>query len=242
MKNGEEKVNRMEPIKADPAADAKAIFDTAVSGGTAIFKTDVGYAIVGHTESAIKKIYAAKQRSFSKPCGCFGNLAMFDEVIEIEAKAREFVRALIEDHGLPISIVAPFRSDHPIFQNAAPFVLANATKAGTVDLLMNAGPTHDAIAALALETGKGVFGSSANRSLTGSKYMFGDIEPEVRNAVDLPLDRGPTRYSHPSGLGSTIIDLQTFRPFRIGICFEEIRSIAARSFQIDIPAATIGAN
>lgn len=232
----------MDTTNTEAAGDGLAVFDTAMAGGVAIFKTDVGYAIVGHAEPAIKRIYEAKQRSFSKPCGCFGSLAMFDEVITVAPKARDFVRAVIEDHDLPISIVAPFRADHPIFASAAPFVLANATKAGTVDLLMNAGPTHDAVAALALENGKGIFGSSANRSLTGSKYAFADIEQEVRKVVDLPLDRGNTRYSHPKGLGSTIIDLQTFRPFRIGICFEDIRRIAARSFQIDIPNEAIGAS
>lgn len=225
----------MDTINVDHGADARAVYDTAMAGGVAIFGTDVGYAIVGHTDQAIKKIYAAKERSFSKPCGCFGSLAMFDEFIIAEPKARDFVRAVIADHDLPISIVAPFRPDHPIFRTAAPFVLANATKAGTVDLLMNAGSTHDEIAALALESNKGIFGSSANRSLTGSKYYFADIEPEVREAVDLSLDRGRTRYSHPKGLGSTIIDLQTFSPFRIGICFDEIRGIASRLFQIDIP-------
>ena len=50
-----------------------------VAGGVAIFKADVGYAIVGHTEPAIKRIYQAKQRSFSKPCGMFGSFAMFEE-------------------------------------------------------------------------------------------------------------------------------------------------------------------
>lgn len=222
-------------------ADARAVFETAIGGGVAIFPTDVGYAIVGHTEPAIRRIYDAKQRSYDKPCGCFGSLSMFDEVIAIEARARDFVRAVIEDHGLPLSIVAPFRAGHPIFRDAAPFVLANATRAGTVDLLMNAGPIHDAIAARALETGKGIFGSSANRSLTGSKYRFADVEPEVVAAVDLALDRGATKYAHPQGFGSTIIDLSTFRPFRIGICFEEIRRIAKTSFGIEIEPRVIGA-
>ena len=45
--------------------------------------------------------------------------------------------------GLPLSIVAPFDAAHPLFTKVAPFVLANSTKAGTIDLLMNAGPTHD---------------------------------------------------------------------------------------------------
>jgi tRNA A37 threonylcarbamoyladenosine synthetase subunit TsaC/SUA5/YrdC len=235
----------MTELTHDPAADGRAVFETVMGGGTAIFPTDVGYAIVGHSEPALKRIYEAKQRSFSKPCGCFSSVAMFDEVIRADAihpRARDFVAAVIEDNDLPLSIVAPFRPDHPIFATAAPFVLANATKAGTVDLLMNAGPTHDTIAALALESGRGVFGSSANRSLSGSKYLFGDIEPEVSGAVDLPLDRGATKYSHPKGLGSTIIDLQSFRPFRIGIRFDEIRAIAQKDLGIEIEPVVIGAS
>jgi tRNA A37 threonylcarbamoyladenosine synthetase subunit TsaC/SUA5/YrdC len=222
-----------------PQEDGAKVFETARSGGVAVFPTDVGYAIVGHTEDAIKRIYKAKERSFSKPCGCFGSLDIFAEVITIDDRARDFVRAVIEDYDLPISIVAPFNADHPIFRNAAGFVLENASKAGTVDLLMNAGDIHDEIARNALETGIGIFGSSANQSLTGSKYGYGDIEAQVRDAVDLGLDRGATKYSHPKGLGSTIIDLQTFRPFRIGIVFEELQTIAQKHFGIDIPPEVI---
>lgn len=230
----------MTDAKEDSVADARAVFDTAIKGGVSIFKTDVGYAIVGHTEPAISRIYTAKARSFSKPCGCFGSWEMFNEVIDIDARARDFVRAVILDHDLPLSIVAPFRPGHPVFAGAADFVLRNATKAGTVDLLMNAGQTHREIARLALEHGKGIFGSSANRSLSGSKYKFTDIEPEVTNAVDLALDRGDTKYSNPKGFGSSIIDLATFRPFRIGICFEQIQDIARNEFNIEIPHDVIG--
>ena len=41
----------------DPIADGRAVHAAVVSGGVAIFKADVGYAIVGHTEPAIKRIY-----------------------------------------------------------------------------------------------------------------------------------------------------------------------------------------
>src|SRR6185369_8726941 len=102
---------------------------------------------------------------------------------------RNLVRAVIFDNGLPLSIVAPFRASHPLFGSVAPFVMANSSKAGTIDILMNAGPTHDEIARLALETSKPVFGSSANRSLTGSKFVFNDVESEVREVADIALDR-----------------------------------------------------
>ena len=219
----------------DPIADGRAVHAAVVAGGIAIFKADVGYAIVGHTEPAIKHIYEAKQRSFSKPCGMFGSFAMFDEVIEIGAAGRDFVRAVIFDNGLPLSIVAPFRAGHPLFGSVAPFVMANSSKAGTIDILINAGPTHDEIARLALETSKPVFGSSANRSLTGSKFEFQDVEPEVRAAAGLALDRGRCKYQNDMGLGSTIIDLRDFQPVRVGIAFAEIKAIAARTFGIDIP-------
>lgn len=219
----------------DPVADGHAVHAVAAGGGISIFRADVGYAIVGHTEPAIRHIYEAKQRSFSKPCGMFGSTEMFAEVIEIGAAGRDFVRAVIADHNLPLSIVAPFRVHHPLFRNVAPFVMANSTKAGTIDLLMNAGATHDEIARLALETLKPVFGSSANRSLTGSKFQFEDIEPEVREAATLALDRGRCKYSNDKGLGSTIIDLRDFQPVRIGIAFAEIQMIARKSFDIEIP-------
>jgi hypothetical protein len=57
--------------------------------------------------------------------------------------------------------------------------------------------------------------------------------------VDLAADSGPTKYSHPDGLGSTIIDLETFRPFRVGILFDRIRAIAAEECGIDIPPEPI---
>jgi len=219
----------------DPIADARAVHDTVAADGVAIFKADVGYAIVGHTESAIRRIYEAKNRSFSKPCGMFGSWAIFQEIIEIDERARDYVRAVIFDHGLPISVVAPFRADHPFFRSVAPFVLANASKAGTMDVLMNAGPTHDEIARIALAESRPVFGSSANRSLAGSKFVFGDIEPEVLAATDLTLDRGNSRYSNDRGLGSSIIDLRDFKPVRIGICFTELQAVASKHFGIEIP-------
>jgi tRNA A37 threonylcarbamoyladenosine synthetase subunit TsaC/SUA5/YrdC len=224
----------------DPRADGRAVHQAVLDGQVAIFKADVGYAIVGHTEAAIRRIYQAKNRSFSKPCGMFGSWDMFVEVIDIDERARAYVRAAIFDHGLPISIVAPFRADHPLFATVAPFVLANASKAGTMDVLMNAGPTHDEIARRALETLRPVFGSSANRSLAGSKFEFGDIEPEVIAATDLALDRGRSKYRNDRGLGSSIIDLRTFTPVRIGICFDELRRVASSGFGIDIPERVAG--
>ena len=48
-----------------------------------------------------------------------------------------------------------------------------------------------------------------------------------------------SKLPHPDGLGSTIIDLDTFEPYRIGIRFQEIRKIAKDKLNIDIGTTII---
>jgi len=221
----------------DPLLAARAVFDIVKAGGVGIFRTDVGYAIVGHAPEAIARIYRLKQRSFAKPCGCFASLDILDQLVTSDARADALVDAVVRLHGLPLSIVGQYDAAHPLMAKAPAASLGMATKGQTIDLLLNAGPIHDEIARLALDHGLAVFGSSANASLAGSKFRFDDIEPEVRLGVDLAVDSGPTRYSHPDGLGSTIIDLDSLQPFRIGIHFDKIREIARTECGVDIPNA-----
>jgi tRNA A37 threonylcarbamoyladenosine synthetase subunit TsaC/SUA5/YrdC len=223
--------------RMDAVAAGREVFECVRSGGVAIFRTDVGYAIVGHAPAAIERIYALKARSAAKPCGCFASFAHFRRMIRAEPDGVALVEAVL-GHGLPLSVVGRYDPDDPLIASAPGASLARASKSGTMDLLMNAGPVHDEIARLSLEHGIAVFGSSANASLAGSKFRFEDIEPEVRTGVDLALDMGPTRYSDPNGRGSTIVEIDTFRSLRDGIEFETIRRIAREECGRDIvPAA-----
>jgi tRNA A37 threonylcarbamoyladenosine synthetase subunit TsaC/SUA5/YrdC len=77
-----------------------------------------------------------------------------------------------------------------------------------------------------------VFGSSANRSLQGSKYRLQEIEPEVRAAARLELDYGLSRWATPEGLSSTIIDFVDFSVVRIGHQFARIEEALQRRFDI----------
>lgn len=78
-------------------------------------------------------------------------------------------------------------------------------------------------------------------SLGGSKYSLEAVEPKVWASADLALDCGATRYCRPNGPGSTIIDLDSTRPFRIGIAFDDIRRIALETCGVDIPDEAIKA-
>jgi len=219
-----------QPIKEDAAR----IHETLRNGGVAIFPVSVGYAIVGHEDEAIKRIYAAKNRSFDKPCGNFGDWELFNELQIVSDQARELVRCIISEHNLPFSVVAPFREDHPLIKGLPPFALKNATKKGTIDVLLNAGPLHNEVARLARENAYCVSGSSANVSLTGSRFRLEDVQDEVRAIADLQIDYGLVPYHNPQGLGSTIVDLSNFETIRVGCVYDRIAEIALDTFDIDL--------
>lgn len=218
----------------NPGADATKIVDTTTDGGIAIFPVDVGYAIAGNAEAAIRRIYEAKKRSFSKPCGTFGNWEMFNEFVNVDDKAREVVRTVLFDHDLPLSIVAPFDAAHPFFAGLAPFVIQYGTKNGTMDLLMNAGALHDEIARQSFARRTPVMGSSANSSLMGSKFELHNVEKPVRDVADLQIDYGRCKYPNDKGLGSSIIDLSDYSTVRVGAVYDRLTEIFAEQFSIKL--------
>ena len=152
----------------DPARDAENVFDVLQGGGIAIVPLDVAYAVFGGTGEAIRRIFHAKGRSAAKPNGMMADFELFSEIHIVGDRERDMVRAVTGDYGLPLSVVAPFRADHPIFKEVDAFAMERSTKIGTLDLLINAGPLHTAISRLSRERLRPVLGSSANRSLTGS--------------------------------------------------------------------------
>jgi len=217
----------------DIEKDAIRVLDALEAGGIALFPADVGFAIVGNHEAAIERIYAAKQRSYDKACGMFSNWAMVQDLARLGERELAMVDAVIHRHGLPLSIVTPFRADAPFFSGLSPRTRTLSSRGETIDMLLNAGALHDAIARESYRRKVPVLGSSANQSLSGSKYKLADVEDAVRQAADVVIDYGPTRYSHPAGMGSTIIDLPSCRTIRKGILFDTICDILANDFGAD---------
>ncbi len=219
----------------DPVRDAQAVFDVLGQGGVAVVPLDVAYAVFGGNGDAIKRIFEAKGRSFTKPNGMMADYELFTELHLVDDRARDMVRAVIEDYGLPLSVVAPFRVDHPIFSGVDSFAMERSTKIGTLDLLLNAGPLHKEITRLSRTHLRPVLGSSANRSLTGSKFRLEDVDAEVRGVADIQVDYGLCRYANARGISSTIIDLKTFQVHRYGVCFAQIADVLKRHFGIELP-------
>lgn len=219
----------------NPESDALRVFDVLENNGIAVIPLDVAYAIFGGTGDAIGRIFEAKGRSFTKPNGMLADVELFSELHVVGERERAIVAAVTQDYGLPLSVVAPFRADHPIFKNVDAFAMQRSTKVGTLDLLINAGSLSNHLARLSRERGRPVLGSSANRSLSGSKFLLEDVDIEVRNAAQIEIDYGLCRYANPRAISSTIIDLATFQVHRYGVCFDQIADILRRWFNIILP-------
>tara|TARA_R110002124_G_scaffold53369_4_gene152950 strand:+ start:13400 stop:14110 length:711 start_codon:yes stop_codon:yes gene_type:complete len=218
------------PIGHDVEQEARDVMDVLDGGGVAIIPLNVAYAILGRTEGALRRIFEVKRRSFEKPSGMFGGAAASADLHVLDDEAQAIRQALIEDANLPFSIVADYRRDHPLLAKVEPFVLETSTKGPTMDMLLNAGPLHNALAELSHSRGTPVFGSSANQSLNGSKYTVAEIEPEVVAAADIVVDHGRCRDANDQGLSSTIIDFRDYTVVRAGCRFDEITAFLAERF------------
>ena len=217
----------------DVKADAARLVETVAKGGVAVFPVDVGYAIVGNAEAAIARVFACKKRSFDKACGMFSNRDMFINLARVGEREQAIVDSVTRKHGLPFSVVVPYQVDHPFFSGLTALTRERSSRGDTIDMLLNAGALHDEIARLSWERGMPVLGSSANTSLTGSKYQLMDVEQPVRDEADLVIDYGQTKYSHPAGMGSSIIALPSLKPIRRGIEFDRICDIIQDEFGTD---------
>jgi tRNA A37 threonylcarbamoyladenosine synthetase subunit TsaC/SUA5/YrdC len=224
-----------EPSTEVQQADARLAFDTMVSGGVAVLPLSVSYAIFAHTAEGVERIYHLKQRPMTKPNGVIGNWDIFREVFEVTDRDRDLVRCLTLDHDLPLSVVAPFNPHHDWLRTVQYGALRRSTKGHTMDLLMNAGPLHNALADLSLAHGKPLMGSSANVSNSGSKFKLEDVQDDLKAGCELVLGYGTSRYINDYGMGSTIVELPSWRILRWGGCFEAQAKIVEREFGVQWP-------
>lgn len=224
------------PTGHDIEAEAIEVLDVLAKGGVAIIPLNVAYAIVGQTEAAIRKIFEVKKRSYEKPSGMFGGAAASADVHVLSDQGQAVREALVNEANLPFSIVAEYRKDSPLIASVDPFVLETSTKGETMDMLLNAGPFHNVMASISHERKTPVFGSSANQSLSGSKYQVHEIEQDVLDAVDIVIDHGRCRDANDQGFSSTIIDFRDFSVVRAGCRFDELTAFIHDRFEINLTA------
>lgn len=217
----------------DIEADAERAFACMAAGGIAILPQSVGYSLIAAHPEPLKRIFATKKRAPSKLNAMLGNDAIASELYLLSTRARELLDAITRCYDLPLGAIAPFRREHPIFHRLDDDTMARSTKDGTLLMLLNAGPFHAAITRRSHAAKTALFGSSANVSMTGTKFSSDDIEPEIRAIADVSIDYGLMKY-HPYRASSTLLDLETLEVVRYGSCYEDIRDIVRRHFAHDL--------
>ncbi len=221
------------PVLDIPGDAARAV--TAVrAGGVVIMPTDVGYAGIGGCQDALMRFFRAKGRGAHKRNAMLGNLDLHDDIQLLDARAREMVRAIMLDHGLPISVVAPFRADHPLLRALGEEALAASTDGGTLAMLMNVGRFEEEVTRQAAAAGQPLFGSSANMTGTGTRFQVEDIQPTILAAADLVIDYGLQKFNRYRR-SSTMIDFTRMEVVRIGSCYEVIADVLRRHFAVELP-------
>jgi len=216
--------------------DARIAFDTLQAGGIAIVPNDVGYSILGGSPAALRRIFETKGRAASKLNAMVGNADIQRELHICGQRGRDIVAAITEDYDLPLGCIAPCRIDHPLLRTLTPDALAASTRNDTLVILMNAGKFHAAITRLSFEENQPLIGSSANRSLSGTKFTVEAIEPEIKAIADVIIDHGLQKY-HAYAASSTLVNVETLDVVRIGSCYENIRYVVERHFGVALPRA-----
>ncbi len=225
-----------EPDSVTVAQDARKAFQVMLGGGVAVLPLSVSYAIFAHTASGVERTYTLKQRVQTKPNGVIGNWDIFRNVLQTTERDRALVQCITLDHDLPLSVIAPFDPQHDWLRTVEFGALRRATKALTMDLLMNAGDLHNQLARMSWDSAKPLMGSSANVSLTGSKFRLEDVQDSLKSGCDLVLGYGTSRYANRFDIGSTIIELPAWKVLRWGGCFEEQAALVLKYFGVELPA------
>lgn len=215
-------------------ADARHAFDVMRGGGIAILPNDVGYSLIAGEAGALRRIFDTKRRAPSKLNAMLGNADHHRELHACSQRGRDIVEAITVDYELPLGVIAPCRRDHPMLARLDADTYARSTAGDTLLMLMNAGRFHAEITRLSFDAGYLLFGSSANLSLTGTKFRPRDIEPEIRAIADVVVDYGLMKY-HPWAASSTLLDVETGTVHRFGVAYENIREIMGRHFGTELP-------
>ncbi len=220
-------------------ADAENAMNVMAEGGITILPNDVGYSLIAAQRSALHRIFDTKKRAPSKLNAMLGNDALHRELHVVSARGRAIVEAITQDYDLPLGLIAPCRTDHPLLRALDPDTFERSTKGDTLLMLLNAGPFHREITRLSVERQMLLFGSSANLSMHGTKFRVEDMEPEITAIADVIVDYGLMKY-HTWKSSSTLLDCETLQVVRHGSCFENIADILRRHFAIELaprPAA-----
>jgi len=217
----------------DIAGDAQRAFSVLRAGGIAIVPNDIGYSILGGSAASLGLIFRTKGRQATKRNAQVANAAWQRDLHVCSPRGREIIEAITVDYGLPMGCIAPFNPAHPAITACDPQIIDDSSAGGTIAMLLNAGRFHAALTTLSYDAGLLLFGSSANLTLSGTRFCVEDIQPEISAIADIVIDHGLQKF-HPYAASSTLLNVETLEVVRRGSCFKDIAYILNRHFGITL--------
>ncbi len=218
----------------DIVADAQRVFEVLKKGGLAIVPADIGYGLVAIDPNALERAFMTKQRQPHKRHAMIGSYALHKELHVLPEREANMVELLTKEIDLPLGVIAPLKTDHPLIQKLGSETLKRSSVDGTLAMLVNGGKFQDELVRISFEAGLPLMGSSANLTGKGTKSLVEDIEPEILAVADIVLDYGKRKYSLPRP-SSTMIDFRNVELMRYGACFDVIQDVLKRFYNITLP-------
>ncbi|KAJ5297312.1 hypothetical protein N7508_007561 [Penicillium antarcticum] len=138
------------------------------------------------------------------------------------------------DLDVPIGVIAPYRSNHPIIRKIPPKTLEQCVAKGTIAMLFNGGALQEELSRLAPIEELPPIGSSANITEKGTKSEIENIEPQVLKRADSIIDYRKQKFHHPR-LSSTMIGLKICTILRYGACYYVLHDALRRFYGSKYP-------
>jgi len=203
--------------------DARRMYTLLAEGGLALARTNTGYGLVAMRSDAVRRIYALKGRSASKPCVTVGTMTILDDVAKgVDPEVRSWLARAVTQW--PMAIIARTNRHSTLLSAWEPFVATQCTKEDMIATFFGVGELIAATASLAYAHGQLIVGSSANLAGTGNHYTLDAVPDAIRNAVDLEFDYGVAPFTSDRRLASTILDLTTGAFQREGVAFAQVEA------------------
>lgn len=189
-------------LVVDPQNPAQAVLDDAVAvlrqGGVVAYPTDTvyGLAVDATRHDAIARLYAVKGRPAEKALPVIiGDLAQLAQVVSSVSETAARLMAVFWPGPLTL-LMAP----HP---EVPPLLLGESTRIGV------RWPASPLSQRLALDLGRAITASSANRSGAPAALTAAEVVAQLAPAVDLVLDGG----SMTNPTVSTVLDVTVTPPY-----------------------------
>lgn len=197
--------------------DLPTVAKKVKSGELIIYPTDTVYGVGGiiEKEEALKKIYVAKERTFSSPLIALVSDESIVEKIAYIDKNKEKIEKLMKSFW-PGALTIILRKKKNV-----PSVMVSGGESIGVRM-----PNHPLALDIIRACGGILATTSANISGEPSPKRFSDVSEEFKKRVDILVDGGACNL----GIESTIIDMRE-KPFILrhgGISKEEIEKIIGK--------------